>query len=123
MSNHKETIAEIRKTVPGKDNGLNIRSNGPPELRNKSQYPDEAIENEVQRVEKSIVNEFPDRDISFDQNEEAQQARKYFSFIRANFLDNPEHGPQSISHARRFRYDDEQLRYWRDQMIRALGGI
>lgn len=126
MKNKGKTIAEIRSTVPkqGKENGNpSVRTAGPPELRNKTKYPDSLIQRQVDLAEDSIVNEFPERDISFDQNEEAKQALRFFSFIRASFIENPERGPQSVSHARRYQYDDEQLKYWRDEMIRALGEI
>lgn len=46
-------------------------------------------------------------------------AVRYYGLIRAAFY-GENAGPTSISHARRYDYGDERLRYWRDRMIHAL---
>lgn len=51
-------------------------------------------------------------------------AIKYYGLIQAAYIFSDERGPTSISHARRFNYgNNQQLKFWRDRLIRALSSL
>ncbi|OYR54902.1 hypothetical protein DJ70_12800 [Halorubrum halodurans] len=51
-------------------------------------------------------------------------AVRFYGLIRAAYFLSPETGPTSISHARRFDYEDDQtLIHWRNRLVRALSTL
>jgi hypothetical protein len=94
-------------------------------LTNTSEISDEFLVGEIKKITHEIYDEVGYKPL-LEPNSPGYNAIRFYGLIKAAYILEPERGPTSISHARRYDYsnnDLDRLNYWRDRMIRALSKL
>lgn len=112
MASDRARIARLRKELG---------------LRNENEVPDSVLEGEIATGKKQITDEVRQRlnngaTLSFDGADE--EALHNFVKIRVRAASRGNSRvPETVSHARRFDFEDDDMNYWRDRMVSALAKI
>ncbi len=113
---HKEiTPSDVRKDVAKNRSGNigngNSRRGGNrklPNLRGHGRFTDEELRKEINRNSREVGDHT------------ATEIIRYYTYLRVSLMLEGKNPPSSISHARRYGYEQQQHKFWRDRMIRAL---
>lgn len=90
-------------------------------LRDERSVPEEVLRKEINRGKREVAEEVGR--VSFSENEAASRALKYFTYISVSLQSEGKEPPNSVSHARRYSYENQQHEFWRDRLVRALREI
>lgn len=90
-------------------------------LRDERSVPEEVLRKEINRGKREVAEEVGN--VSFSNNETAARALKYFTYISVSLQSEGKNSPRSVSHARRYSYENQQHKFWRDRMVRALNQL
>jgi hypothetical protein len=91
-------------------------------LQNTSEISDEFLVEQIRAFSHELEN-YIGYEPDYSPGSPGYSAVRYYGLIRAAFFLGGGNGPRSISHALRFDYDNTQLTFWRDRLIRALNQL
>lgn len=90
-------------------------------LRDKRQVPDEVLQKIINRSKREVADDTGL--FSVTDNDTAMKAVKYLTFLSVSLQSEGREAPRSVSHARRYSFEDQQHKFWRDRMVRALNQL
>lgn len=123
--------------ISTKDRKLLTRVRKATGAQNESQLPPEVLEQELERAKEELTDELRQSlesgTYNFYAQKEPEELLFNFLCLRAKSLEDERKPrtpgkprarlPKTVSSARRFDYEDSQMNFWRDEVVRRLNRI
>lgn len=90
-------------------------------LRDTRVVPDEVLRKEINRSKREVADETGL--FSITDNSAAMEAVRYYTYLSVSLQSEGREAPRSVSHVRRYSFEDQQHKFWRDRMVRALNQL
>lgn len=112
MASDHERIVEVRKQLG---------------LQNEAQFSEDELYDELETAKEQVSEEIRQRlneGATLDYDGAQEQALEAFLTIRAHDrVHGRGRGPKTVSHMRRFDFEDSDMSFQRDKLVKALGRI
>lgn len=96
--------------------------------QNVSQVPTHALRGELVDAKAEITREVAERlqtgdTLDFYQSESSQKALVALMLLRGKAVKDDSNRPRNIGAIRRFDYEDDDERFWRDELVRHINRV